>query len=335
MAIGVPEPPPAPKLARDKDGAVLPSARRPGELVDSITVNDRFYVVTKNASGDPVLQPSAWRLRVDGEVQRPVELDYTALRRLPSVEVTKTLECISNFVAQCELAPFGCDLISTAHWRGTRLIDVLAQAGGLKPGALSIVTIGADEFTAGLPLEVALDPETLLVYEMNGRVLGREHGYPARVLVPGRYGMKSAKWVVALRAVQREVTDWYGQRNWSKHGIVKTMTRIDTPAPRAELPPGEHRIAGIAYAGDRGVAQVEFSADGGTSWRPAEFLEPQAGRDSWVRWQGRFILPPGAELTLWSRATDRTGELQTEAFGLPQPDGGSGWHSIVVRSHRA
>src|SRR3712207_87238 len=91
---------------------------------------------------------------------------------------------------------------------------------------------------------------------MNGQVLPREHGYPARVLVPGRYGMKNAKWVVALRAMPREFVDWYGQRNWSRQGIVKTMTWIDYPAPGAVLPPGEHRIAGIAYAGDRGVARV-------------------------------------------------------------------------------
>ena len=125
--------------------------------------------------------------------------------------MTKTLECISNFVAKCELAPFGCDLISTARWRGVRVSDVLALAGG-RPGAASLATFGADEFTTSLPLEGGPGPETLLVYEMNGQVPPREHGYPVRMLVPGRYGMKNAKWVVALRVMNREFVDWYGQR---------------------------------------------------------------------------------------------------------------------------
>jgi hypothetical protein len=150
--------------------------------------------------------------------------------------------------------------------------------------------------------------------------------------VPGRYGMKSAKWVVGLRPMGREFVDWYGQRQWSKQAIVKTMTRIDVPGPAAELPPGQHRIAGIAYAGDRGVSKVEFSTDGGRTWRVAELLEPPAGRDTWVRWQGQFTLVPGAETTLVARATDGSGALQIEEFSLPQPDGGSGWHTADVRA---
>jgi len=326
------DPPASRLLKRDQDGATLAAGRRPGELAAPVTTNADFYVVTKNAGGDPELHYTSWRLLVDGEVNRTVQLDYQSLRNLPSVELTKTLECISNFVAKCELAPFGCDLISTAQWKGARLRDVLELAGGLRPGAVSLAVIAADEFTTALPLDAALNPDTLLVYEMNGQVLPREHGYPARVLVPGRYGMKNSKWVVGLRALARDFTDWYGQRNWSRQAIVKTMTRIDVPAPGAVLPPGEHRIAGIAYAGDRGVTKVEFSPDGGESWEPAQLLEPAPDRDTWVRWEGRFTLPPSAKTTLMSRATDRTGALQSEAFSLPQPDGSSGWHTVDVQA---
>jgi DMSO/TMAO reductase YedYZ molybdopterin-dependent catalytic subunit len=324
--------PPVRQFARDKDGAALPSGRRPGELASLLSSNEDFYIVTKNAAGDPLLTTRDWRLRIDGEVQRSVEIDYTSLRRLPSVEVVKTLECISNFVSKCELAPFGCDLISTARWRGVRVADVLALAGGVKPGAVSLATFGADEYTTSLPIDVAMDPDTLLVYEMNGQMLPREHGFPVRMLVPGRYGMKNAKWVVALRVTNREFLDWYGQRNWSKTGTVKTMARIDMPGPNAVLPAGDQRIAGIAYAGDRGIQKVEFSADGGQTWTEASFVEAPAGRDVWVRWQGQFSLEPGADLTLMARATDGTGALQPEAFGLPQPEGGSGWFSTSVRA---
>jgi DMSO/TMAO reductase YedYZ molybdopterin-dependent catalytic subunit len=247
------------------------------------------------------------------------------------VEITKTLECISNFVAKCELAPFGCELISTAHWRGVRLSDLFALAGGLKPGVVGVTTISADEFTTSLPVQAALDPNALLIYDMNGEVLAREHGYPARVLVPGRYGMKNAKWVVALRPVGRDVLDWYGQRQWSREGRVKTMTRIDTPAPGAQLAAGEQRVAGIAYAGDRGVSQVEVSADGGSSWQTAQFLEPAPGADTWIRWETTVTLPASGAVTLVSRATDGAGELQPEAFSLPQPDGGAGWHTVNVQ----
>jgi DMSO/TMAO reductase YedYZ molybdopterin-dependent catalytic subunit len=291
--------------------------------------------VTKNPISDPTVRVENWRLILDGEVERPVQIDYRSLRNLPAVEVTKTLECISNFVTLCDMVPFGCDLMGNARWKGARMSDVLALAGGAKPGAIAIATISADEYTTALSLEAALDPQTLLVYEMNGEVLPREHGYPVRVLVPGRYGMKNAKWVANLRALRREFIDWYGQRMWSKEAIVKTMTRIDTPAPRTVLSPGEHRIAGVAYAGDRGVGRVEFSADGGRTWQAAQLVEQALGRDTWVRWQGSFNLTGGGDVTLVARAADGTGEVQQEAFALPQPDGGAGWHTCEISVRQA
>jgi DMSO/TMAO reductase YedYZ molybdopterin-dependent catalytic subunit len=332
---GLPTPPPPRQLSRDKDGSLTATGRKPGELAPLITSNQDFYVVTKNAAGDPLIKPEDWRCLVDGEVNNPVQLDYRSLRQLPSVEVVKTLECISNFTAKCELTSFGCDLISTARWKGVRLTDLLDLAGGLKPSAVALAVLSSDEFTSALPLEVALDPETLLVYEMNGEVLPYEHGYPARLLAPGRYGFKSAKWVVALRPMSQQFADWYGQRNWNREGIVKTMARIDQPTPGAELGPGGQRIAGIAYAGNRGLRLVELSLDGGQTWQPASLLEPAAGPDAWLRWQASFNAEPGAGYTLVVRATDGTGEIQTETFSLPQPDGGSGRHAIEVRTRPA
>jgi DMSO/TMAO reductase YedYZ molybdopterin-dependent catalytic subunit len=322
-------------MKRDQDGAILPAGRRAGELTDFITSNDDFYVVTKNAAGDPILDARSWRLRIDGEVVRPIELDYANLRRLPSTEVVRTLECISNFAAKCELAPFGCDLISTARWRGVRLSSLLDLAGGVKPGTASLAVLGSDEYSSGLPIDVAMDPETLLVFEMNGEVLPREHGYPARLLVPGRYGLKNTKWVVGLRPMSREFVDWYGQRNWSREAVVKTMSRIDLPQAGLDLPAGEYNIAGIAFAGDRGVRGVEFSVDGGQTWQAADFLEPPGGANVWARWIGRFTLPARATLTLVARATDGTGSVQIEPFSLPQPDGSSGWPSLEVHARTA
>jgi DMSO/TMAO reductase YedYZ molybdopterin-dependent catalytic subunit len=329
-----PEPGPPRPLKRGKDGVVLASGRRQGELTSLITDNDDFYVVTKNAAGDPVLRAGEWRLRVDGEVERAIELDYASLRSLPAVDITKTLECISNLAAKCELAPYGCDLISTARWRGARVADLL-QLANPRPDVTYLVIISADEYTAALPIEVAMDPEALLVYEMNGAVLPREHGYPARLLVPGRYGMKNPKWVVGLQPMRREFIDWYGQRNWSREGRIKTMSRIDVPTPGADLAAGEYNIAGIAYAGDRGISRVEYSSDGGESWQVATFVEPPAARDSWVRWIGRFTPQPGVQTALVARATDGSDAVQAEDFSLPQPDGSAGWPRVEVRAQPA
>ncbi|MAG36549.1 MAG: hypothetical protein CL878_09950 [Dehalococcoidia bacterium] len=327
-----PTPEAARKVVRDKDGALTAAIRVKGELPALVTSNDAFYVVAKNAVADPVLDANKWRMVLDGEVNRPVQLDYRLLRRLPAVEVHKTLECISNFTAQCDLAFFGCDLISTARWRGARVRDVLQLAGGLKSGVVSLEVRSSDEYSSSVPPDLALDPDSLLVYEMNGATLPRAHGYPARLLVPGRYGMKNAKWVVGIRARSDEYVDWYGQRGWSRTGFVRTMSRIDVPADKATIAPGRHRIAGIAYAGDRSIAGVEFSSDAGQSWHPTVFLDPPLGRDTWVRWQAEFDIAAGQTVTLISRAIDGTGEVQTEEFNLPQPNGGSGRHSIQVNA---
>jgi DMSO/TMAO reductase YedYZ molybdopterin-dependent catalytic subunit len=328
--IPLPNPGPERRLARDKDGSLTAAGRTPGELAPTITANDDFYVVTKNAVADPVVDAGAWRLVIDGEVNNPIQLDYRTMLQLPAVEVTKTLECISNFTAGCTLTSFGCDLISTAQFKGVRLSDLLNLAGGLKPTAMGLAFVAVDEFSAGLPPDVADDPETLVVYEMNGVPLPREHGFPARLLVPGRYGMKDPKWLASIRAMNQEYAGWYEQRNWNKDGIVKTMSRIDTPIDGMRLPPGEHRVAGISYAGDRGVTLVEVSQDDGGTWMPMKMLEPMPGKDAMVRWEGTFTLSNGEQLTLTVRATDGLGQIQTDDFQLPQPDGASGRDQVTV-----
>ncbi|MBV9893767.1 MAG: molybdopterin-dependent oxidoreductase [Chloroflexi bacterium] len=327
-----PTPPPSRSLARDKDGALTAAGRPKGQLAPTITTNDDFYVVTKNAVADPLLDAATWRLVVDGEVNAPIQLDYRTLLALPSVEVTKTLECISNFTAACNLTSFGCDLLSTARFRGARLSDVVELAGGLKSSAMGLAVLSTDEFSAGLPLEVVQDPETLVAYQMNGEPLPREHGFPARLIVPGRYGMKNPKWLAGIRAMDREYAGWYEQRNWDKDGIVKTMSRIDSPVDGATLPSGAQRVAGIAYAGDRGISLVEVSADDGATWQIARFLERSAGKDAMMRWETTFVMPAAGSLTLSVRATDGTGEAQSREFQLPQPDGAAGWASITVWS---
>ncbi|MBV8714029.1 MAG: molybdopterin-dependent oxidoreductase [Chloroflexi bacterium] len=329
-AAGFPTPAPVRSVARDQDGSLTAAGRRPGTLAPAITDNQDFYIVTKNAVADPIVDAESWRLIIDGEVDHPVQLDYATLLALPSVEITKTLECISNLTAGCNMASFGCDLISTATWRGVALRDVVDLAGGFKPGVVDVAFLATDEFSAGLPMDVAMDPATLIVFQMNGEVLPREHGYPARLLVPGRYGMKNPKWLAGIRGLNTPFVDWYQQRGWTRTGVVKTMSRIDVPSDGAALMPGSQPVAGIAYAGDRGITMVEVSADGGTTWQPASLLEAPPGKDAMVRWQATFEMRD-APLTLVVRATDGTGVVQPEDFGLPAPDGSWGQDSIDVR----
>jgi DMSO/TMAO reductase YedYZ molybdopterin-dependent catalytic subunit len=165
---------------------------------------------------------------------------------------------------------------------------------------------------------------------MNGESLPIEHGYPARVLVPNRYGMKGAKWVVNIKARPDSPADWYGQRGWTKEGLVRTMTRIDTPAEGQHLPAGRYRIAGVAYAGTRGISAVEYSIDRGTTWQRAAFLEPPAGPDTWVRWEGGFTFDAGNPVDIAARAVDGAGEPQIEEITQVEPDGQAGLHSITV-----
>ncbi len=328
--VPLPNPPPEAQIARDETGSLTAAGRAKGQLSPPITANSDFYIVTKNAVTDPVVDANTWRLIIDGEVNNPVQLDYGTLTALPPVDIVKTLECISNLTAACYLTTFGCDLLSTARWRGAHLSDVLSLAGGLKSTAVGIAFFSSDEFSAGLPVDVVQDPETVIVYQMNDQPLPRAHGFPARLLVPGRYGMKNPKWLVHIQPMAQEYVDWYGQRGWNPDGIVKTMSRIDTPADGATLPSGEQMVAGIAYAGDRGVMTVELSSDDGTTWEPAQFIEPMQGSDTMVRWQTTFLVPSTGSVTLTVRATDGTGQVQTDDFELPQPDGGSGQDQITV-----
>src|SRR5690242_2769477 len=105
--------------------------------------------------------------------------------------------------------------------------------------------------------------------------------------------MKNPKWVIGLRPMTREFLDWYGQRNWSKDAVVRTMSRIDSPAPDSQLTPGQNTLGGVAYAGTRGIQRVEYSTDGGESWQDATLLDSPPGQDVWTRWQGQLQLPPG------------------------------------------
>jgi DMSO/TMAO reductase YedYZ molybdopterin-dependent catalytic subunit len=297
-------------LAQDVDLPGMPSA---------ITPIGQFYVVSKNVLNDPRIDGSRWRLRVTGSVANAFELDLAGVRAFPAVRQYQTLECIDNQV--------GGDLISTAEWTGVRLADVLQRAG-VRESAQRVVFLCEDGYSDSLPLAKALEPTTLLAYEMNGQTLPPQHGYPLRVLAPGLYGIKNPKWVTEIRVVDGDYRGFWQQRGWTNDGTIKTMSRIDVPRPgtvRAE----PQRIGGIAFAGTRGIQAVEVSADNGQTWSAAT-LAPALSELTWVLWTADWV-PQGERQTLVVRAWDGTGALQPVEVRPPLPDGASGLHHVTVR----
>ncbi len=287
-------------------------------LALEITPTRDFYLVSKNAF-DPQVDSRRWKLEVTGMVDNPLSLTYDEISALPSVEQYATLACISNEV--------GGDLIGNAMWKGVRLGDILKQAG-LRSGVVDIVLRASDDYTDSIPIERAMADGTLLVFAMNGERLTSEHGFPLRLLVPGIYGMKNVKWITRIEAVDIDFKGYWQRRGWDDRAEYKTMSRIDAPARKVKE---EATIAGIAFAGDRGIGKVEVSTDGGRTWEPAE-IKPALSPYTWVLWHKRWSPEQAGKHQLVVRATDGRGVVQTSQLAPPAPSGSSGHHAVTVRS---
>jgi DMSO/TMAO reductase YedYZ molybdopterin-dependent catalytic subunit len=288
-------------------------------LSPEITPNDRFYVVNEELVY-PDIDPDTWSLEVRGLVERPLRLSYRQLTSMHAVEQFQTLECISNKV--------GGHLISNAKWTGIPMPDLLRRAG-MRKGALEVVSYSVDGFADSIPLAAALRPTTLVAVGMNDHVLPREHGFPARLLVPGYYGMKMPKWLGAIEVVDRPFEGFWEQRGWIKEAVVKTMSRIDTPRRGQDVGPTVS-MAGVAFAGDRGITRVEVSTDGGDSWNPA-VLKPALSPFTWRLWRYSAPAPRSAgDVEILVRAVDGTGAVQTGKVAPPEYSGSSGYHEVTV-----
>ncbi|GAB3413675.1 molybdopterin-binding protein [Flindersiella endophytica] len=284
------------------------------------TRNADFYRVDVNLSV-PRVDPATWRLRIHGMVERELELDFAQLVDRRLVERDITLTCVSNEV--------GGPYVGNARWTGVPLAELLSEAG-LKDGADAVRSTAVDGFTIGTPLQALTDGrDALVAVAMNGRPLPAEHGFPARMVVPGLYGYVSAtKWLVDLEVTRFEDFEAYWtKRGWAARAPIKTSSRIDTPRPLANLRSGKVAVAGVAWAQHRGVAKVEVRVDGG-AWNPAR-LAAQDTLDTWRQWVWQWDATPGNH-TLEVRATDRTGAVQVERRVPPRPNGSSGWHNVTV-----
>ncbi|MBL0887051.1 molybdopterin-dependent oxidoreductase [Myceligenerans sp. I2] len=289
-------------------------------LSSYITPNDVFYRID-TALRVPEVDPADWSLRVTGMVDEPFEIGWDELVALPMSEHHVTLTCVSNSV--------GGDLVGNALWLGYPIRDLLERARP-QAGADMVLSRSVDGFTAGTPLEVLTDPErtSLLAIGMNGEPLPTQHGFPARLVVPGLYGYVSAtKWVSELKVTTFDQDEGYWTpRGWSELGPVKVQSRIDVPRSGASVAGGEVVVAGVAWAQHVGIDGVEVRADDG-DWVTADLAET-VGPDTWRQW--RAVLDLGAgEHTVSVRATNADGETQTDVESPPAPDGATGHHTIT------
>lgn len=307
--------------AANKAAAPVPAGAdlRLDGLAPYITPNAEFYRID-TALRVPQLDPADWSLEVRGMVDEPFTITWEDLLALPLEEHHVTLACVSNTV--------GGDLIGNALWLGYPIRALLERARP-QAGADMVLSRSDDGFTAGTPLEVLQDPDraSLLAIGMNGEPLPVDHGFPARLVVPGLYGYVSAtKWVTSLEVTTFDADQGYWTpRGWSALGPIKVQSRIDVP--RGSAAPGAVTVAGIAWAQHTGIGMVEVRADDG-AWVTAELAET-VGSDTWRQWRVSIDLEAG-EHTLTVRATDAEGLVQTDAEAPPAPDGATGWHTVRV-----
>lgn len=285
-----------------------------------ITPNADFYRID-TALSVPQLSRADWKLRIHGMVDREITYTFADLERFEPVQKAVTLTCVSN--------PVGGDLISNAMWTGYRVRDLLRDSG-IQSDADMVLSTSVDGFTVGTPVGALTDDrDSLLAIGMNGEPLPVEHGYPARLVVPGLYGFVSAtKWVVDLELTRFDRAEAYWTKlGWSAQAPIKTQSRIDVPRDGARVDAGPVTVGGVAWAQHRGVKAVEVRVDDGP-WQPAR-LGAAYSDDTWRLWTYEWQATPGTH-TLAVRATDNTGEVQTGEQASPAPDGATGWASITV-----
>jgi hypothetical protein len=269
----------------------------------------------------PAINPDEWTLTIKGMVDKEIVLTYRDLQDMDLVERYVTLSCVSNEV--------GDNLVGNALWTGVMLKDVLDMAG-VQPGADQLVGRSVDGWTAGFPTELAFDGrDAMIAIGMNREVLPADHGFPARLVVPGLYGYVSAtKWITEIELTTWDAFDGYWiPRGWAKEGPIKTQSRIDRPRNRDTIDAGPYTLGGVAWAPTKQITMVEIQIDD-EPWVVADLAESLSA-DAWRLWQAHVDLSPGKHV-LRVRATDGTGETQTEVRVGPRPDGATGWHTIDI-----
>ncbi|MDQ6623410.1 MAG: molybdopterin-dependent oxidoreductase [Verrucomicrobiota bacterium] len=293
-----------------------------GETVQAITPNEQFYCVTKNVI-DPVVDQSVWRLEVNGLVEHRQTYKMDRLRGLPSITQETTLMCISNGI--------GAGLMSNALWKGVTMKTLLESASP-RPEATRVVLHGVDNYVDTIPLAKALDPQTLIAYEMNGAALPSRHGFPARAIVPGYFGEKHVKWITRIELATDDKKGFYEKQGWGPDFTVPTRSRIDLPPDQSwtdgATAANGVKIRGVAFGGDHGISRVEVSSDDGKTWAEAKIDYPGTPL-TWALWSYDWRPPGAGTYTLVVRATNGDGQLQAFDPNRPTKSGVTGFHKVT------
>ncbi|MEO8266337.1 MAG: molybdopterin-dependent oxidoreductase [Ilumatobacteraceae bacterium] len=286
-----------------------------------ITPNGDFYRID-TALSFPRINVSSWKVEIGGMVDKPLTITYDDLLARPQIERIVTLCCVSNEV--------GGEYISNATFQGVMLSDLLNEAG-VQSAAEQVFSTSLDGWTCGFPVAVALDGrDAMIAVGMNGEALPLEHGFPARLVVPGLYGYISAtKWLSKIELNRWDDAEgFWVPRGWSRDAPIKTQSRIDVPRDGEKVKAGGAKIAGIAWAQHRGIDKVEVRINDG-QWQAAR-LGNDVTDDSWRQWVIDWDATPG-KYTIQVRATDKNGETQTADVAPPAPDGATGYHTRTVK----
>jgi DMSO/TMAO reductase YedYZ molybdopterin-dependent catalytic subunit len=325
-------------IIRQKEPANL---EMPFDQLDSyLTPIDLFYI--RSHFPVPKINLTSYQLKIDGAVRNPLALTYKELREMRSETRVATLECAGNsrvfLVPQVRGAQWELGAVGNAEWTGVPLRALMERAG-LEDGACEVVLEGVDQgmpiedprppgpvsYARSLSLEKAVRSEVLIAYQMNGRDLSPDHGYPVRAIVPGHYGMASVKWLTRVQAV-REPFQGYWQTSdygyWDaldgkpvRRALAEVKLKSAIARPRvyeALVPNCACTVFGAAWAGEIEVSEIAVSTDGGQTWTEASFLDP-VQRYAWRRWRFDWLTPkrPG-RYTLLARAKDAQGTVQPD-----------------------
>ena len=298
--------------------AVQPAAGTRPEL----TPVSRHYRIDIDTS-PPSIPETSWRLKIHGLVAQPLEWTLADLRARPAMHQFLTLSCISNTV--------GGDLTGTTRWSGVSLQQLLPDLG-LQPNATYLKIQSADGFFEVVALDaIRGDGRVMLTYAWDGLPLPEKHGFPLRIYIPDRYGMKQPKWIESIEATDHWEPGYWVVRGWDREARMKATSVIDTIATNMMMakPAQEMRvpIGGIAHAGVRGISKVELRVDNG-EWMPAELRTPLSGQ-TWVVWRYDWPLQRGKH-TFTVRCFEGDGTPQIAREAPPDPSGASGLNTRSV-----
>ncbi|MCL4877049.1 MAG: molybdopterin-dependent oxidoreductase [Anaerolineae bacterium] len=306
-------------ISQARDTTALAFDPAPGTRPEYTPLEDH-YRIDINSGRPPVIEAADWRLKIGGLVHNTMELSLDDLRNnYEPVYQFVTLSCISNRI--------GGDLISTTRWTGVPLHMILDEVG-LKDNASHLLVKSADNFFEYVDIElVKSDPRVMLTYEWDGVPLPEQHGFPLRIYIPDRYGMKQPKWITEIEVVEKWEAGYWVRRGWSRDAIVRATSVVDTVATDSVY---ERRgamvvpVGGIAYAGARSVSKVEVRVDGG-EWSEAQLREPLSNT-TWVLWRYDWPFHAG-EHTFEVRCVDGENAPQIEEKEGVRPDGATGIHA--------